>query len=104
MNYPVDKMCKCMNFSKSSYYHWLKNKNEGLEESPKSNLKQKIKKMFDNSRQIYGSNRIQKNRKRRYGLFTLPYCKADEQIGLEKCFETKIYCDDRFKTCTADCE
>ena len=49
-----------MRVSRSSYYHWL-NKTKGNEVvTPKMILKERIKILFHESREIYGSSRIQK--------------------------------------------
>ena len=51
-------MCKCMMISKNAYYHWLKNKNSVAVETTKSHLKKRVKVIFEDSREIYGSHRI----------------------------------------------
>ena len=61
-------MCKCMKVSKNAYYHWLKNKDLQIVETPKMILKEKIKFHFEQSKEIYGSYRIQKKLGRE-GLF-----------------------------------
>ena len=58
--YPVEKMCKCMKVSKNSYYHWYKNKDLVVLKTAKNHLAERIKVIFEESRQIYGSCRIQK--------------------------------------------
>ena len=58
--YPVGKMCECMKVSKNSYYHWYKNKDLVVLKTAKNHLKERIKVIFEESRQIYGSCRIQK--------------------------------------------
>jgi len=62
--------------SKNAYYHWLKNKDSGLVETTKEYLKKRIKVIFEYSRDIYGSHRIQKKLERE----GLRYCKS--YIGL----------------------
>jgi transposase InsO family protein len=49
-----------MKISKNAYYHWFKNKNNPLVKTPKTYLKERIKVIFKNNREIYGSYRIQK--------------------------------------------
>lgn len=53
-------MCKCMRVSKNAYYHWLKTKDLVLVETTKKYLKKRIETIFKDSREIYGSHRIQK--------------------------------------------
>ena len=72
-NYPVEKMCKCMNISKNAYYHWLKLKDIGALEKPKMKLMARIKIIFEQSRQIYGSYRIQKMLEREGIIYSRSY-------------------------------
>ena len=58
--YPVEKMCRCMKVSKNSYYHWIKHKELTVLETSKTYLMKRIRVIFEESRQIYGSYRIQK--------------------------------------------
>jgi hypothetical protein len=58
--YPVEKMCKYMKVSKNAFYYWLKNKNVNKMKTSKIILKQRIKALFFENKQIYGSYRIQK--------------------------------------------
>ena len=73
LNYPVEKMCKYMKVSKNAYYHWLKHKVSIVVETPKSLLKEQIKVIFENSRQIYGSSRIQKKLERDGVIYSRSY-------------------------------
>jgi transposase InsO family protein len=57
-----------MKISKNAYYHWLKNKDLEVVKTPRILLKERIKIIFDNSKEIYGSYRIQKKLERE-GLF-----------------------------------
>jgi putative transposase len=59
-NYPVEKMCKLMRVSKSAYYHWNNTEFLVQKKTPKMYLKERIKIVFEESRQIYGSCRIEK--------------------------------------------
>jgi len=65
-----------MRVSKNAYYHWLKNKDLVIVETPKEYLKKRIKVVFEDSREIYGSHRIQKKLERE----GLTYCRS--YIGL----------------------
>jgi putative transposase len=69
-------MCTCMRISKNAYYHWLKTKDSIVVETPKNHLKTRIKAIFEASREIYGSHRIQKKLARE----GLKYCRS--YIGL----------------------
>ena len=53
-------MCKCMRVSRSAYYHWLNKKREDKKDTPKMMLKARIESIFKESREIYGSCRIQR--------------------------------------------
>ena len=53
-------MCKYMNISKNSYYHWLNKQNTPMVKTSKKHLMEKIKEAFNKSKKIYGSYRIQK--------------------------------------------
>jgi transposase InsO family protein len=75
-NYPVEKMCESMNVSKNAYYHWSNTKVLVRIKSAKMYLKERIKIVFKESRQIYGSCRIQKILARE----GLHYCRS--YIGL----------------------
>ncbi|WP_085951520.1 IS3 family transposase [Cellulophaga algicola] len=66
--YPVEKVCKSMKVSKNSYYHWLKNKDVVVSKTATAFLKERIKIIFEQSREIYGSYRIKKKLERE-GLF-----------------------------------
>ena len=51
-NYPVEKMCKSMKVSKNAYYHWVRSKDIIILETPKMKLMERIKIIFEQSRQI----------------------------------------------------
>lgn len=53
-------MCKCMKVSKNSFYHWVKNKEKPKIKESKMILQKRILVLFNQNRQVYGSNRIQK--------------------------------------------
>lgn len=56
----VEKMCKCMRVSKNAYYNWRKNKNLVKTKNSVILLKERIRAIFEDSKEIYGSCRIQK--------------------------------------------
>jgi putative transposase len=49
-----------MKFSKNIYYHWLKNKDILFCKTPRTFLKERIKIIFEQCREIYDGSRIQK--------------------------------------------
>ena len=53
-----------MKVSKNAYYHWVKSKDILVLETAKTKLKKRIQVCFEDSRQIYGSYRIQKKLER----------------------------------------
>lgn len=53
-------MCKCMKVSRNAYYNWEKTKGQIVEKESRILLKERIRLIFHQSRQIYGSYRIQK--------------------------------------------
>jgi hypothetical protein len=57
-----------MKVSKNAYYHWLKNKDIVFLKTPTAHLKERIKIIFEDIREIYGSCRIQKKMEKE-GLF-----------------------------------
>ncbi len=71
--YPVEKMCKSMKVSKNAYYHWVKTKDSVRLETAKMKLKERIKLIFKESRQIYGSCRIQKKLEREGLVYSRSY-------------------------------
>ena len=86
-NYPVEKMCKFMTVSKSAYYHWNNTELLVQKKTPKMYLKERIKIVFEESRQIYGSCRIQKMLAREGLNYSRSY------IGLlmkEMCYERNM--------------
>ena len=71
--YSVEKMCKCMKVSKNAYYHWTKCKDLIVLETPKKKLMDRISIIFEESRQIYGSCRIQKMLEREGLIYSRSY-------------------------------
>lgn len=65
-------MCKCMRVSRNAYYNWVKTKDNIVEKESLVLLKEKIRLIFKQSRQIYGSYRIQKMLERE----SLYYCRS----------------------------
>ena len=61
-------MCHCLKVSKNAYYNWLKHKDLVKVKTAKAHLMSRIRELFGESREIYGSQRIQKMLERG-GLF-----------------------------------
>lgn len=57
--YPVGKMCKHLKVSRNAYYHWRSKRPGNKKDSRKTVLINEIKRIFKESRQTYGSPRIQ---------------------------------------------
>lgn len=90
-NYPVEKMCKCMRVSKNAYYHWGRN---NYLTSPKKEkvlfLKKRIKAIFYDNREIYGSYRIQKVLERESLMYSRSYIgKIMKELGLTSILKRK---------------
>lgn len=80
-----------MVISKNSYYHWLKSKTSVVIETAKDHLKKRIKVIFEDSREIYGSHRIQKKLERE----GLKYCRSYigllmKELGLKSVLKRKF--------------
>ena len=89
---PVEKTCQCMQVSKNAYYYWINSKEKLEVITSKSILKNRITCLFKESKEVYGSYRIQKQLERE-GFF---YCRSylyssiNERNGVEKCFKAKV--------------
>lgn len=59
-NFTVERMCKYMKVSRNAYYNWIKTKGKVVEKESVVLLKERIQSIFKQSREIYGSHRIQK--------------------------------------------
>ena len=53
-------MCSCMKVSKNSYYTWLRVGQSKIQKESIILLKSRVIAIFNNSKQVYGSLRIQK--------------------------------------------
>ncbi len=62
-----------MRVSRNAYYHWEKNKDHVVEKASRVLLKEKIQLIFNQSRQIYGSHRIQKMLERERLFYSRSY-------------------------------
>ncbi len=66
-------MCKCMDVSRNAYYNWEKTKDQIVEKASRVLLKEHIRLIFNRSRQIYGSYRIQKALEREKLFYSRSY-------------------------------
>lgn len=72
-NFPVEKMCKCVKVSRNAYYYWVNTKDNIVEKESLVLLKKRIRLIFKQSRQIYGSYRIQKMLERENLVYSRSY-------------------------------
>ena len=72
-NYPIEKMCKCMKLSKNAYYYWIKHKDLIFLNTKKNTLKERIRSIFEESKQIYGSCRVQQKLEREGLVYSRSY-------------------------------
>jgi len=83
-------MCKCMKVSRNAYYHWEKTKDSIVEKESKAILKERIQTVFNQSRQIYGSFRIQKVLEREKLFYSRSYIAfLMREIGLKSVLRRK---------------
>jgi putative transposase len=88
--YSVEKMCKCMEVSKNAYYYWFKNKNLNKTKPSKIMLKERIKEIFEENKQIYGSCRIKKMLEREGLLYSRSYIGVlMKEMGLKSVLRRK---------------
>jgi putative transposase len=79
-----------MKVSKNSYYHWIRFKDVVKLETSKEKLKQRIRLVFEESRQIYGSCRIQKKLEREGLIYSRSYVGLlMKQMGLKSVLRKK---------------
>jgi len=83
-------MCKYFRLSKSAYYHWINNKDIVKTKQSKIILQQRIKLIFEQSRQIYGSCRIQKQLEKEGLFYSRSYiAKLMKEQGLKSVLRRK---------------
>ena len=83
-------MCKCMRVSKNSYYNWIKRKDLVTTKASKILLKERIKVIFEQNRQIYGSYRIQKMLERENLIYSRSYIGLlMKEMGLKSVLKRK---------------
>lgn len=90
-------MCKCMIVSKNSYYTWLRVGQYKLEKSALTFLKLRVVAIFNESKQVYGSLRIQKSLEREGLIYSRSYIALImKELGLRSVLSKK------FRVCTTD--
>jgi transposase InsO family protein len=79
-----------MKVSKNAYYHWYKSKDVISAKSPKTSLKERIKVIFYESREIYGSCRVQQMLKREALIYSRSYVGLlMKEMGLKSILKRK---------------
>lgn len=90
-DFTVEKMCKCMQVSRNAYYNWRKSRGEINENEPLNKLKERIRSIFNKSKQIYGSHRIQKMLEREGLFYSRSYVAAlMKEMGLRSVLKRKF--------------
>lgn len=83
-------MCKCMKVSKNAFYHWQKTKDLVKISSSKDWLMERIKFHFNDSKEIYGSYRIQKMLERENLIYARSYVSVlMRNMGLKSVLKRK---------------
>jgi putative transposase len=73
-----------MKVSRNAYYHWVRFKITIVLETPKMKLQKRIRIIFEENTQIYGSSRIQKKLEREGLIYTRSYVGLlMKQMGLK---------------------
>jgi len=84
-------MCKCMRVSKNAYYHWFKSKDLITINTPRMFLKERVKVIFEQSKEIYGSCRIQKMLEREGLIYSRSYVGLlMKEMGLKSILKRKF--------------
>ena len=84
-------MCKCMKVSKNAYYHWVKSKDKIVFETSKMRLMKRIRVVFDENMQIYGSCRIHKKLERENLFYSRSYIGLlMKEMGLRSVLKRKF--------------
>jgi transposase InsO family protein len=83
-------MCTCFKVSKNAFYYWLKNKDSQKPKTNKYLLMSRITYIFEQSRQIYGSHRVQKMLERENLCYTRSYiARLMKEMGLKSILRKK---------------
>lgn len=82
-------MCKCMKVSRNAYYAWLNT--DRKQKASLIFLKQRIKEIYDQSHQIYGSLRIQKTLEKQGIIYSRSYVAfLMKKLGLRSVLSKKF--------------
>ena len=85
-----------MKVSKNAFYHWQKTKDLVKTSSSTDKLMERIKFHFIDSKEIYGSYRIQKMLERENLIYTRSYVSLlIRKMGLKECIKTQTRCNNR---------
>lgn len=80
-----------MRVSKNAYYHWLKNREAIYVETDRELLKKRIRVVFEQSKEIYGSHRIQKKLEREGLTYSRSYVGLlMKEMGLKSVLKRKF--------------
>lgn len=90
-------MCGCLEVSKNGYYHWLRTRGLKKQKASLVHLQDRIVKVFESSRQVYGSKRIQKSLERE----GLQYSRSYISLLMKRLGLRSVVCK-RFKVTTTD--
>ena len=72
------------------FYNWLKQKNTEVQETSKERLKKRIRLIFEESREIYGSAKIQKKLEREGLIYSRSYISyLMKEMGLRSVVQKK---------------
>lgn len=89
--YPVEKMCSCMSVSKNAFYTWKNKHEKGSFTTKTILLKQRIEEIFLESKEIYGSYRIQKQLEREHIYYSRSYIAyLMKKMGLRSVLKRKF--------------
>lgn len=84
-------MCKAMKVSKNAYYNWFKSKDLEKIKTSKILLMRRIRILFNENRQVYGSYRIQKMLEREGILYSRSYVGVlMKEMGLRSVLKRKF--------------
>ena len=90
-SYPVEKMCYHMKVSRNAYYNWLSNDRVIKQKDSLIHLKLRIKEIFNNSKQRYGSLRVQKMLEREKLQYSRSYISIlMRELGLRSVLKKKF--------------
>ena len=84
-------MSYCLKISKNAYYNWLKNKGVVKTNTSKLHLMSRIADIFKESKEVYGSHRIQKMLEREDLFYSRSYVAVlMKKLGLRSVLKRKF--------------